>query len=212
MRRKEGHVHAQGPFRAKGIEKGVVGEIVGRVPWLVDLRPEGSLSSEDKEEDVMSASAGSVAKSMEGCVMLALSTFRRSEKAVEVALGKARESGKLVIVYVADLNLARYFIGGEQGYVAGLRDSCEAELLKKHEAQGWEHVNEIAAKAEDVGLVVEKYVQVGRFGVVCLDVVGREKPACVVTTRSNRPEWVRKFFGAPVDEVVAKAGCPVIIV
>lgn len=159
----------------------------------------------------MIASAESAAKSMEGCVMLALSTFRKSDKAIEVALEKARENGKLLIAFVADVNLARYFIGTEHGYVSELKDSFEAELLKKHEEEGHAAVREISERAAKLGLDVATHVEVGRFALVCLDLVRRDKPACVVTTRSRRPEWVRKFFGAPVDELMAKAGCPVIV-
>ena len=54
-----------------------------------------------------------MAGSMEGCVMLALSTFRKSEEAVRVAIKKAKSAKKLLVVFVADVNLAQYFIGAE---------------------------------------------------------------------------------------------------
>jgi nucleotide-binding universal stress UspA family protein len=34
----------------------------------------------------------------------------------------------------------------------------------------------------------------------------------IITTRSKRPEWVRRFFGSPVDDLIRKAGCPVVTV
>jgi len=49
-------------------------------------------------------------------VLLALSTFRQSPEAVALAIEKAREPGKLIVVYVVDVNLARYFIGTDVGF------------------------------------------------------------------------------------------------
>jgi nucleotide-binding universal stress UspA family protein len=150
--------------------------------------------------------------SMEGCAMLALSTFRRSEKAIEVALEKAREAKKLVVVYVVDIDVARYFVGVEDEVSIKLRETCESEMLEKAEKEAREHVATIAEKADKEGIEVKTLVQLGQFAVVCLGVVNQLRPSLIVTTRSRRPEWVKKFFGAPVDELIAKAGCPVVTI
>jgi nucleotide-binding universal stress UspA family protein len=147
---------------------------------------------------------------MEGCTMLSLSTFRRSEKAIEVAMEKSQENKKLMVVYVVDMDVARYFVGAEEALIIGLRETCESEMLEKAEKEGREHVATIAKKAEKEGIEVKTLVQLGRFAVICLDVVHQVRPSLIVTTRSRRPEWVKKFFGAPVDELIAKAGCPVV--
>jgi nucleotide-binding universal stress UspA family protein len=148
---------------------------------------------------------------MEGCVMLALSTFRRSEKAVDAAIEKSRENKKLMIVFVVDINVARYLVGVEEEFSIGLKETCEAELLEKAEKEGQEQLAKIAKRAEQEGLQVKTRVQLGRFAVVCLDLASQTRPSLIVTTRSRRPEWVKKFFGAPVDELIAKAGCPVLV-
>ena len=160
----------------------------------------------------MSQSAGGANRSMEGCVMLALSTFRKSEQAIETTIQKARNVKKLIVVYVADVNLARYFVGAEPGLLPHLKDICEADLLKQHEKAGHEQVAAIRKKAEQEGIEVKTHVQVGRFAVVCLEVAQKEKPSMIVTTRSERPAWIKKFFGAPVDDLIAKARCPVIVI
>jgi len=154
----------------------------------------------------------SIAGNMEGCVMLALSTFRQSEKAIAIAIEKARDVRKLMVVYVADVNLARYFVDVDLGLFGELRETCEEDLLKQHEKSGKKHVATITAKAENEGIVVQSYSQIGRFALVCLEIVERVKPSLIVTTRSKRPEWVKKFFGAPVDDLIANAGCPVTVV
>ncbi len=150
-----------------------------------------------------------MADRMEGCVMLALSTFRKSEKAVFTAIQRAKEVGKLLVVFIADVNLARYFIGAEHGLSQEIKDTCEADLLKLHEKEGREHVEEIAAKARLEDIEMESHIQVGRFSEVCLELIREKKPALIVTTRSQRPEWVKKFFGAPVTDLIDKADCPV---
>lgn len=153
-----------------------------------------------------------MAESMDGCVMLALSTFRKSEKAVDTALQKAKDIKKLVVVFVADVNLARYFIGAEHGLSSDLKDTCESDLLELHLKEGRQHVEKIAARARLEDIKMKSAIKVGRFATVCLDLVKEEKPSLIVTTRSQRPEWVKRFFGAPVSELVEKAGCPVLVV
>lgn len=145
--------------------------------------------------------------------MLALSTFRRSEKAIEVAMEKSREIKKLMVVYVVDIDVARYLVGLEDEFLSiRLRETCESEMLEKAEKEAREHVATIAEKAEKEGIEVKTLVQRGEFAVVCLDVVNQLRPSLIVTTRSRRPAWVKKFFGAPVDELIAKAACPVVTV
>jgi nucleotide-binding universal stress UspA family protein len=145
-----------------------------------------------------------------GPVLLALSTFRRSDEAIRVALDRAVGPGRLVIVYVADVNLARYMVGTDVGLSAGLERKCEEEVLAEHEREGRQHVAEIEELAREAGVEASSEVRIGRFGLVSMEVVGRERPSLIVTTRSERPHWVRRFFGSPVDYLMASAGCPVV--
>jgi len=160
----------------------------------------------------MTRSPDSASRIMVGCVMLALSTFRQSEKAIDTAIEESRAVKKLMIVYVADVNLGRYFVDVDHGLIPELKKIRESDLLQKHEKAGWDHVAAIAERAKKEGIDVNTHTALGRFALVCLDIVQRLKPSLIVTTRSKRPEWVRKFFGAPVDDLIAKAGCPVIVV
>ncbi len=151
-------------------------------------------------------------RSMEGCVMLALSTFRRSEKAVTVAIEKCLDVKTLMIVYVVDINVARYIVGAEEAFLFDMKEQNESELLEKAEKDAREAVAKIAKEAEKKGIQSKTIVKVGRFAVICLEVVKQTHPSVIVTTRSRRPDWVKKFFGAPVDELIAKAVCPVLTV
>ena len=68
----------------------------------------------------------------------------------------------------------------------------------------------ITEAAEAAGLDVSTHVSIGRFAQVCKEVIEKERPSLVITTRSRRPAWTRKFFGSPVDRLIAEAPCPVI--
>jgi len=142
--------------------------------------------------------------------MLALSTFRRSDNAVRLAIEKASAEGRdLVVVFVADVNLARYLVGSDLTLYPQIRESFEEELLEEHRQMGQEAAEAIVRDAEAKGLTVRTYVEIGRFALKCLEVVERERPEFIVTTRSKRPAWVKRFFGSPVDYLIAHAGCPV---
>jgi nucleotide-binding universal stress UspA family protein len=147
---------------------------------------------------------------MEGCMVLAPSTFRWSDKAVEVAMEKFREIRKLMVVYVVDIDVARYFVGVEDEASVKYRESCESEMPENAEKEGRDHVATIAEKAEKDGIEVKTLVRLGEFAAVCLDLVDQVRPSLIATTRSRGPAWVKKFFGAPVDELIAKSGCPVV--
>ena len=151
-------------------------------------------------------------KNMEGCVMLALSTFRRSEKAVAVAIEKCLDVKDLMIVYVVDINVARYIVGSEEAFLFDMKDQNESELLEKAKQDALEAVAKIAKEADNNAILTKTLVKVGRFAEICLEVVKQTHPSLIVTTRSRRPDWVKKFFGAPVDELIAKAVCPVLTV
>ncbi len=143
-------------------------------------------------------------------IMLALSTFRQSNEAIRLAIEKAKEGKNLMVFFVADVNLARYLIGTDLGLFPELRESYEEEVLEKHRKSGEEIVKSITQKAEQYGIEVKTKVEIGRFALKCLEVVRQENPEVIITTRSRRPEWVKKFFGSPVDYLIANAGCPVI--
>jgi nucleotide-binding universal stress UspA family protein len=165
-----------------------------------------------EKEDIMNQKSHFDHREMEGCVMLALSSFRRSQEAVEVAIEMGRAVNKLMVVYVVDINTARYLQHVEEEFFLGLKESCESELLENATQEGHKHVATIAEEAGKKGIEVKTLVQLGRFAVVCLDVANQTNPYKIVTTRSQRPKWIKKFYGAPVDDLIAKAECPVLAI
>ena len=143
-------------------------------------------------------------------VMLALSTFRHSDKAIALALDRAESNGGLIIAYVVDINLARYFIGSDVGLYEQLKSKCEREILEEHRRMARSRVKEIVQQAEARSIRSKVHVQTGRFALKILALANTYRPEVIITTRSNRPKWVKQFFGSPVDMLIARAPCPVI--
>jgi nucleotide-binding universal stress UspA family protein len=143
-------------------------------------------------------------------VMLALSTFRYSDRAVDLAIAEARRGAELLVAYVVDVNLARYLIDTEAGLVPEVREKTERQMLGEYERQARQRAEAIVERARGAGVCARSHVEVGRFALVCLPLARAVQPERIITTRSNRPAWVRRFFGSPVDQLIAEAGCPVV--
>ncbi len=151
-----------------------------------------------------------MAESMEGCIMLALSKFTRSEQAVESAIERAKSTGKLFVAFVEDDDLAEIF--SMDGMSPKIQEKVSADFLKDYKEETQEHVSEIAEKAKLFNITVKSAFRAGNFASVCLDLVNQEKPSLIVITRSHRPDWLKRVFGAPESALVEYAGCPVLVV
>ena len=147
----------------------------------------------------------------DGPVMLALSTFRRSEEAEDKAIELMGDGGRLIIVYVADVDVARRLVGSDVGVFEGLKEMTERELMKEYMERGMKAEKRLVERAHRMGAVnVQSRVEIGHFANEVLKDVEKYKPKVIVTTRSSRPAWVRKLFGSHVDVIHKKTGCPVI--
>jgi nucleotide-binding universal stress UspA family protein len=72
------------------------------------------------------------------------------------------------------------------------------------------YVENIEKEAHKEGISVKLVFEVGRFGIICVDIMKKENPKMIIITRSKRPEWVKKLFGSPVSYLIENASCPVI--
>ena len=130
-------------------------------------------------------------------VMLALSTFKHADIAIDTALEKASRCQKLVIVYGHDVNLGLYFMESGVGLYPDLKEQCEKEILTDYEQQWKEKVEVIADRARAQGIEVVTYVRAERFTSLCLKVIEKEEPSLIVTAMDPRsPSWLRGLFGS----------------
>jgi len=145
-----------------------------------------------------------------GPIMLALSTFKYSDKAIETAIEKASQCKKLIIVYGHEVNLWLYFLETDIGFYPCWKEQCEKELLTKIHHQWVGRVEGIANRAIAENLQVITYVRAERFRTLCMEVVKKEKPSLIIAKKNLRPAWFRRFFGSPVDYLASHTGCSVI--
>lgn len=143
-------------------------------------------------------------------VMLALSTFKYSDKAMEIAIEKASQFKKLVVVYGREVNLWLYFLETDIGFYPSWKEQCEKELLAEIHQKWEQKVEDIANKARAENLEVTTYVRAGRFGTLCMEVMKKEKPSLIIIKKNLRPAWFRRFFGSPVDYLASHIECSVI--
>jgi len=68
----------------------------------------------------------------------------------------------------------------------------------EHKKQAREKVNSIVLIAEKFEIDVKTYIDIGRFGLKCVEIVKIENPELVITTRSKRPKWVKNFLVHPL--------------
>ena len=137
---------------------------------------------------------------MERNILLALSSFRFTEAEVELALKRCKEAeAQLQVLFVVDVNLARYF--SNIGPMAGsslreqLEDGIRDELRQKAQAI----LNQVCEHSKAADVKCNGVMRTGRFAEEVVKFVQAETPERIIVTRAHRPEWLRRLFGSPVD-------------
>ena len=148
-------------------------------------------------------------------ILLALSSFRQKEQQIQAALDLcARAGAPLLALFVVDINLARYHVASDMMVGESLRKRLEEGVMEEQEARGRAALDRVKALADARGIPCTTCLRMGRFAQEVKAVVLSHDPAAVVLTRANRPEWLRRLFGSPVDQIRAELGgrCEVLIV
>jgi hypothetical protein len=142
-------------------------------------------------------------------VMLALFTLRHSDRAIETTLQKAHQCKRMIIVYGHFVNVGLYFLESGIGLFPDLKAQCERELLTELERQWYKKIAAIIHRAEADHVQVVAYIRAERFISLCLDVIEKEKPFLIVTTRPHGPAWLRRLGRYPGNHLAFYVACPV---
>lgn len=140
-------------------------------------------------------------------VLLALSSFRRTDEEIEHALAVCVERGRpLLVAFIVDVNLARYFAGS--GVMAGtsLRKEMENGILAEHTRKAHEVLERVSGLAADRGIACDTRLSVGRFAAEIEAIAVDAAPELIIVTRAKRAGWLRGLFGSPIDRLRSDLG------
>lgn len=152
---------------------------------------------------------------MDKPILLALSSFRQKDAQIQAALDIcARAQAPLLALFVVDINLARYHVATDVMVGESLRKQLEEGVLSEQEARARQTLERVKTLADARNVPCTTSLRVGRFAEEVRMVALSKDPAAIVLTRANRPEWMRRLFGSPVDQIRAELGgrCEVLIV
>jgi nucleotide-binding universal stress UspA family protein len=142
--------------------------------------------------------------------MVALSSFRWSQDAIERAFQETEAGGVLVVAYVVDVSIAEYFTGMDVGLYPDVMEACTRDLLKGHKDAGRAILKAIGVKARARQITVKTCLAVGRFAKELLRLIKANDPRVVITCRSRRPNWAQHLQGEAVTSIARHTGCPVV--
>lgn len=140
-------------------------------------------------------------------ILLALSSFRYKDEEVEHALKLCEEhDARLVTVFVVDVNPAHYLAGSGAVVGSSLREDLEHGIMQEYQERAEEVLERVCAAAEARGVECESVLRTGVFAEEVRAVMARCGPRVIVVTRSERPDWLRRLFGSPVDSLCDELG------
>jgi nucleotide-binding universal stress UspA family protein len=148
-------------------------------------------------------------------ILLALSSFRQKDAQIQAALDLcASANAPLFALFVIDINLARYRVTPDMVVGKSLRQELEAGVMGEQETRARETLESVSALAQARGITCATAIRVGRFADEVRTVALGKSARSIVLTRADRPQWMRRLFGSPVDHICTELGerCNVIVV
>ncbi len=142
--------------------------------------------------------------------MVALSSFRWSQEAVERAFRETAPGELLLVAYVVDVRIAECFAGTALDLYPEVAEACTRDLLKGHRDFGKVVLKAISVKARARGIRVQTHLAVGQFAKEILRLIGATDPRAVITSRSRRPVWDQHVPGEAIASIARNTGCPMV--
>jgi nucleotide-binding universal stress UspA family protein len=139
-------------------------------------------------------------------ILIALSTFRHSEDAIEI-IKSLGSKNKLVVCYFTDQNIYKY--RPQIPFTCG-QDAIQ-EIINQDRIANAYRIEEIVEIAKLNNIKdIQTYTGVGRFAPMVLEIVRKENPSLILTTRSERSTILKWIFGSPIDKIRKEAKCKVV--
>ena len=151
-----------------------------------------------------------------GRVMLILSPTRHDPTSVDLALSLVKRTQRsLLAVFIVDTKVSEA-ISGRIVDIGFLGDRVSSQLknaiLRDYETRGKRDLQEVKARAEELGIKCETVVGRGDFVEESLRIAKEKKAEAIVVSRAERSNISRKLFGSAVNELLERSPCPVTVV
>lgn len=151
-----------------------------------------------------------------GTVMLILSPTRHNPKSVDLALSLVKKTGRsLLAVFIVDTKVSEA-ISGRIVDIGFLGDRVSTQLknaiLSDYETRGRRELQDVKQRTERLGIDCETLVGKGDFVEESLRIAAERHVEDIVVSRAERSNLSRKLFGSAVNELLERAGCPVMVV
>jgi nucleotide-binding universal stress UspA family protein len=149
-------------------------------------------------------------------VLLALSTTRHSEKAIEKAIERVEaESGELFLLFILDDEVPSGLFDQltDRGFTGEKPSDQLANALKEeYRLRAREETQRIESRAAERNLKCHTEIVEGAFQDKCLEGVERYQADLVILTRRKRSNLARYLFGSAVNNLKAVCQCGVEII
>ncbi|MFQ5645335.1 MAG: universal stress protein [bacterium] len=149
-------------------------------------------------------------------VLLILSSTRRSEKSISLALASAAaKKAELIILFILD---SKFLEDVSDSMIEGgwLGSSASHQLHQaiagEYSSLGGEQVNKIKAEAERQGVPCRTIVKKGEFLEETMKVIQAEEVDEIIVIRRKRSNLSRFFFGSVVKQLEMNIAQELIIV
>lgn len=140
-------------------------------------------------------------------ILLALSSFRFSKDAIDLAIRLSEKHNHLIICYFTDENIYRYV----EDVPFDMREGALQELREHFVMLNALQAKKVEEEAKRRGIEnIEIISDIGRFADLVLDIDKKINAEYIITTRSSRSRLMRRIFGSPIDRIKNEASCKVL--
>ena len=145
--------------------------------------------------------------------LLVLSTSRTSEKAVDFAVGRAKEKGEpIVALYIIEEKLTDEVFNRftDIGFIGDKPSSELVEsIMKEYRQRGYEEIGKVQVKAMEAGVSFDAVTVEGDFTEEALKAIDDHDASMVVVVKKKKSIFMKYFSRSFADEISERASVEV---